>query len=52
MMGLERVMHVERSAIGMAIQYRHRGNGIPAYAGIQSRGPPWIPAYAGMTITL
>jgi len=45
-------MHVERSAMGMEAQDRHRGNVIPAYAGIQRRGTPWIPAYAGMTITL
>jgi hypothetical protein len=45
-------MHVERSALGMEVQYRHRGNVIPAYAEIQSQEPLWIPAYAGMTITL
>jgi hypothetical protein len=45
-------MHVERSAMCMDAQYMHRGNVIPAYAEIQSRGTPWIPTYAGMTITL
>ncbi|MGH9877555.1 MAG: hypothetical protein ACRD5H_07945 [Nitrososphaerales archaeon] len=30
----------------------YRGNVIPAYAGIQSRGAAWIPACAGMTTTL
>ena len=45
-------MHVERSAMGMGAKGMHRGNVIPAYAGIQSLGTLWIPAYAGMTITL
>jgi hypothetical protein len=36
----------------MDAQERHRGNVIPAYAEIQSWGTAWIPAYAGMTITL
>jgi len=45
-------MHVEGSAMCMDAQYMHRGNVIPAYAGIQSWRTPWIPAYAGMTIAL
>jgi len=35
---LERVMHVERSTMGLEAQWRPRGNVIPAYAGIQEPG--------------
>jgi hypothetical protein len=45
-------MHVERSTMGLEAQWMPRGNVIPAYAGIQSRGADWIPACAGMTTTL
>jgi hypothetical protein len=38
----------------MLSTWMQRGNGrllvIPAQAGIQSQGTPWIPAYAGMTV--
>ena len=51
-LGIERVVHVEYLAMRMDVEWRHRANVIPAYAGIQSPGTPWIPAYAGMTITL
>jgi hypothetical protein len=36
--------------MGLEAQWMPRGNVIPAYAGIQEAA--WIPAYAGMTITL
>jgi hypothetical protein len=45
-------MYVERFAMCMEAQGMPRGNVIPAYAGIQSPGTLWIPAYAGMTLTL
>lgn len=45
-------MHVELCDRHKDVPWTLRGNVIPAYAGIQRAGTSWIPACAGMTMTL